>query len=444
MEFIRMFLFGVFLWTALSSFQTARRSAEPVENALAGERKTAAKVSKAPAKAASKPAPPTFVRASARLGDDLPSLLERYGLHDYECNITQFFKINRLREDYRVKTGAIYNLPIQVVTYNGKSIRSTLDIKDWQTAKRIENYNLLMRTKGLRGDHFIESKKLWVPWHELNCPGTVEVAQAALPTAKAELPPLNLASTTIVKGSRSFPLFGKKYAKTPLISSKLKGRVFYVVSGHGGPDVGAQGKRAGHTLCEDEYAYDVSLRLARLLISHGATAYMVVRDPNDGIRDEAYLRCDKDEEVWGSRAIPRPQKERLRQRTDLINDLTERHRKAGAKRQTLVEIHVDSRSRDTKTDVFFYHRPGCEPSRLLAKQVQKTFLQKYMKVRGQRRYNGTVGPRHLFMLNETETPTAVYIELGNIRNDYDQQRLVITSNRQALANWIAEALLDQN
>mgnify|MGYP002229007932 CR=1 FL=1 len=32
-------------------------------------------------------------------------------------------------------------------------------------------------------------------------------------------------------------------------------------------------------------------------------------------------------------------------------------------------------------------------------------------------------------------------ELGNIQNARDQQRLVIPDNRQALANWIAEAMV---
>jgi N-acetylmuramoyl-L-alanine amidase len=35
----------------------------------------------------------------------------------------------------------------------------------------------------------------------------------------------------------------------------------------------------------------------------------------------------------------------------------------------------------------------------------------------------------------------VFLELGNIQNKRDQQRLVIPSNRQALAKWIAEAIV---
>jgi N-acetylmuramoyl-L-alanine amidase len=53
---------------------------------------------------------------------------------------------------------------------------------------------------------------------------------------------------------------------------------------------------------------------------------------------------------------------------------------------------------------------------------------------------GSVTPRYLFTLQETVCRQAVYIELGNIRNDWDQQRLVIKNNRQAVANWLYQAL----
>ena len=42
------------------------------------------------------------------------------------------------------------------------------------------------------------------------------------------------------------------------------------------------------------------------------------------------------------------------------------------------------------------------------------------------------------MLRETKGKS-VYIELGNIRNHDDQQRF-LKDNRQALANWMYEAL----
>ncbi len=59
------------------------------------------------------------------------------------------------------------------------------------------------------------------------------------------------------------PLFGKKHAEVKLEDESLKGAVYYLISGHGGPDPGAVVKKEGKLVSEDEYAYDVNLRLAR-------------------------------------------------------------------------------------------------------------------------------------------------------------------------------------
>ena len=385
-----------------------------------------------------------YLMVPAQPGDNVLQLLSRYGLADFDCNLSHFCKINSLTEKSKLKPESSYKLPVCIAAYNGKSIRTTLGIEDWKTAKRIETYNKFAQQEGLRPESFIDNKKLWVPFHELNCPDAAEKEPASKPIAstKTSAPIVGLhGEEALSKGSRNFAIFGKAYANTPLIDRRLKGRVFYLISGHGGPDVGAQGKRAGNTLCEDEYAYDVTLRLLRLLLSHGATAYMIVRDPNDGIRDESYLKCDKDEEVWGGLEIPFDQKTRLLQRTDLINTFTEKHLKAGVTDQTVIEIHVDSRSQTTKTDVFFYFRPESEASKEVALKLHRTFLEKYQRLRGQRGYNGTVSSRSLLTLKETTAPKAVYIELANIQNDWDQQRLVLKNNRQAVANWLFQGLL---
>lgn len=387
--------------------------------------------------------PDTYLRVQASGQETGLMLLKRYDLDGFPCNVQTFEKLNGMKANTRLKSGGAYQLPLYLVRYNGKSIRTTLQLEDWQTARRIEVYNKNAQKKGLRNDNFILTKDLWVPFHELNCPdyGEPVAKDDAKAPARQPVAEGSLAEPGSGKGGRIFPIFGPAYAKTPLVSRRLRNRVFYIVSGHGGPDVGAMGKRAGHTLCEDEYAYDVSLRLLRHLVSHGAMAYMIVRDPNDGIRDQNYLKCDKDELVWGERKIPLGQRERLQQRVDLINELTQKNLRAGLSDQTLIEIHVDSRSNDDRIDVFFYYRSGSEQSKAAAQQFQKTFAAKYAKAQG-RRFNGTVSTRNLFMLTETTTPSAIYIELANIKNSWDQQRLVITSNRQALANWMLEAIFN--
>lgn len=376
-------------------------------------------------------ASPSYYEVKALSGDGIYSMLRRYKLDQNSCNFDEFYNLNKLRKNAPLKVGKTYYVPILIYEFDGKTIRSSVGIKDWNTAVRIQKYNEEMVAQKLCPALYKEGGPLWVPYHELNCP-EVDLEIPAPVDANPE-------EENIAAGKRIFPIFGKTYAYTPLSSNRLKGKVFFISSGHGGPDPGAMGTRAGHTLCEDEYAYDVALRLCRLLVSNGATAYMVLRDPNDGIRDEEYLDCDEDEQVWGGASLPFNQKARLFQRSNTINELYEKHRLQGITDQVAIMIHVDSRSRGERTDVYFYHHADSEEGKDLAEQLQQTFKAKYKQYRAGGYYHGTVTSRSLHMLRECE-PTSVYIELANIRNYGDQQRLVVQKNRQLLAEWLYEGL----
>lgn len=236
---------------------------------------------------------------------------------------------------------------------------------------------------------------------------------------------------------KHFEIFGKKYEDVEITSNDLKGAIYYLVSGHGGPDPGAMGHYGSHVLCEDEYAYDVTLRLARNLIQNGATVYMITRDPNDGIRDDSYLKADHDEICYPHQTIPLNQIRRLHQRTAAVNKLYKSNRDAF---QRMVVIHVDSRSKGENIDVFFYHDKRSKTGTQTTKILQKTFQDKYDEHQPGRGYQGTVSTRNLYVVRNTY-PTAIYIELGNINHYRDQQRFIIADNRQALANWLTEGLI---
>lgn len=234
------------------------------------------------------------------------------------------------------------------------------------------------------------------------------------------------------------PLFGEKYARVEVLDQQLKGTVYYLVSGHGGPDPGAVGKYGPYELAEDEYAYDVTIRLARRLMQHGATVYMIIQDENDGIRDEPILKMDYDEVNYPSHRISRNQTERLRQRTAAINALYAKHRGAY---QRMLSIHVDSRSKGQNIDVFFYHHQNSSLGLKLAQTIHQTFTRNYNRHQPNRDYSGNVKQRSSLYVIKYSDPPTVFIELGNIRNDLDQRRFVIANNRQALANWISEGII---
>jgi N-acetylmuramoyl-L-alanine amidase len=268
----------------------------------------------------------------------------------------------------------------------------------------------------------------------------LEVTEESSLTGENELPPKKESGATSAKNqikTLNYSIFGKKYNSVLVKSNELKGAVYYLKSGHGGPDPGAMGTYQGHTVCEDEYAYDVTLRMARNLVERGATVYMIVIDKNDGIRDDAFLIPDKDEVSYPSKTIPLNQIKRLQQRVDIINDLYNKHSNTF---QRFIAIHVDSRSRGENIDIFFYHDTKSNKGKQAATILQQTFRDKYNEVQPGRGYSGTVSARNLFVLKNSY-PVGVYIELANINHQRDIKRLIIPDNRQAIANWLTQGLI---
>lgn len=248
------------------------------------------------------------------------------------------------------------------------------------------------------------------------------------------------AKDTPVKGlgkTVKYEIFGKKFEDVELHSNDLKGAVYYLVGGHGGPDPGAVGKYNGFQVCEDEYAYDVTARLARNLIQEGATVYLITRDKNDGIREGTNLRGDKDEVCYPNLKIPLNPKRRLRQRTDAVNKLYKKHKGA---HQRMIAMHVDSRPVRENIDIFFYHDKRSKTGKKACNILRNTIEEKYREHQPNRGYTGTVSDRNLHVLRESY-PTAIFIELGNMHHQRDVKRLILSTNRQAVANWLLAGLV---
>ena len=381
-------------------------------------------------------ATPSWVSIKAKRGDHITSLLSRYNLQGSRCNRNQFYQLNQLKSSSLLRTGKTYKLPILRYHYNGRSIRSTINHLNWERAVKIKRFNKKLRKKGLKRTSFLKSKDLWVSYQDIGC------SNRNIKTTKGKTKRKIKSQRKSNKRKMNFPIFGAKYARFSTVNNKLKGKVFYLVGGHGGPDPGAIGKRAGHKLCEDEYAYDVALRVARRLLSYGAIVHVILRDPNDGIRDQKYLKCDRDEVYLGNKSISRSQRSRLESRAFIINKLFYSYKRKGykSKDQITLMLHIDSRNRKKQIDVFFYHAPKSRRSKQIAKRLYRTFKSKYRYFQTSRPYTGRVLSRDLFMLMNVK-PLAVYFELANIRNPSDQRRLILPKNRESLAKWIADGLI---
>ncbi|MEO6191330.1 MAG: N-acetylmuramoyl-L-alanine amidase [Saprospiraceae bacterium] len=424
--------------------------------------------------------PCNYLKVRPTKGLGVYGLLRAYQLLDKTENLEKFYEINKLKIGSPLQKDQSYYLPIRTIEFNGKSIRSSLKIEDYDKAKELQTYNEAFVEVGLKSQSYRKDKVLWVPDNFFNPANSKPnkrndednqlVNRSPLPPSQKELiadskidkeevepeevnamindknsevDPNNLIgkAKTISNKMLYVSLFGEKNCQVPVESDELSDQVFYIVPGHGGPDPGAiyKDKDTNFSFCEDEYAYDVSLRLARSLLTKGAIVYVIVQDKNDGIRDEKYLECDDDEQCIGGCSIPVSQKKRLRQGMFQTNQLYLQNKVNGIKQQWMISIHIDSQPEENRQDVFFYFQSESKESKKKAKQLKNIFTEKYKKYQN-RDYEGTISARPLYVMR-TSAADPIYIELANIRNSQDRERITSPRNRQLLADWIMEGFL---
>jgi N-acetylmuramoyl-L-alanine amidase len=355
-----------------------------------------------------------YVTGTARRGEGMLALLRRFCLEADIVQQAHFKKLNqnKVKQDGGLFAGHRYKLPVQKRSYDGLSIRTSLNLTDDRTIEAIDLYNYQTFQAGLRRLPYTRDKELWVPL-----------------TMSADEPAERRVQNDIVDTDLD----------TRKTGSGLQGYMFYLDAGHGGPDPGAIGRRGRDFLYEDEYAYDVTLRLAERLMQNGAAVTMIVQDPNDGIRDQAILGYDTDERYCDGTIISHDHAQRLIDRAAIVNRLYRQNRTRYRKQIALI-IHVDSRTNSQRVDIFYYHQDGVKASRDLALTLHETVEAKYEAVQPGRGYDSSISTRNLHMLSALD-PVAVYIELGNIKNPKDQDRFIIADNRQAVANWLCDGLM---
>ena len=162
--------------------------------------------------------------------------------------------------------------------------------------------------------------------------------------------------------------FDEAVHRLPALGRELKGYTVVIDPGHGGLDPGAVVSNSdgnGNTVyvVEDEYAYDIALRVYRGLVRHGADAGLTVISPNHTIRrteDASITYVNEKNEVYNSRAVnsldrnhvwPVGGKWGLDQRKVVASEILN-----GKRRKTLfISIHADNNPGDGAGTRILYH-----------------------------------------------------------------------------------------
>ena len=211
--------------------------------------------------------------------------------------------------------------------------------------------------------------------------------------------------------------------------------------GHGGYDPGViveSSDGSGNSLfvCEDEYVYDIALRLYVLLKSHDAKVFMTILSPNHLLRHTfpPYLTLvNEKNEVFNSENIaglPTGDRDSLRNRVELGARFIDQ---TPSGKTLFISLHADNTPDAAKAaSVWYYEDDG------YADDVSKAFAQKMVPYLGSDAY---VRGSSFVVLQENPFLYKVLIEVRNIAYQDHSWALRYEEFRQQDAVNIAEALL---
>ncbi len=231
--------------------------------------------------------------------------------------------------------------------------------------------------------------------------------------------------------------------KLPPDKKPLLGWLVVLDPGHGGQDPGSSGRFNDQRVVEDEYVYDVALRVNRILRSMGALSFLTVQDRKTGersLKPQEIFPDERQEAYTGTSSVVRSGTWGLNQRLAYGNTLSRTYPRH---RQAWISIHFDVLGKNKVIEGVRVIAP--KGSDKLAQALARSFAQ-YHRLRKNapiiRNGDKTYGLRNLFILNGgNRISEKALIELGNFNNTTDVWRVRNPVTREAYARAIAEALL---
>ncbi len=217
--------------------------------------------------------------------------------------------------------------------------------------------------------------------------------------------------------------------------------------GHGGMDPGAiVSNRAGNApvyVVEDEYVYDIALRMYERLGSLGADVMLTVISPNHLIRENLQAVrtfVHEQNEVYNDERINRRPSERVRpggrnltQRVRITNRFLKRARKG---RSLFVSLHADNSPQRPKGPLAIYlSRKGKVDHR------SRRFAQIVRKALEQPNLPAQLKGRNLGVLRNNRAHAEILVEIRNVHDMGEAWALRFHKNRQRDADRIVNGIL---
>jgi N-acetylmuramoyl-L-alanine amidase len=254
-------------------------------------------------------------------------------------------------------------------------------------------------------------------------------------------------------GSRLLQAFqadlNDRFGKLRNRSKPLKGWHIVLDPGHGGRDPGAivsnkDGRNREVHVVEDEYVYDISMRVMERLVLYGADVDLTVLSPNHLKRDnvpadETFVNEQNEvynDETYNRKKDPlvRPGSHNIQRRVMVANRFLKGSRRG---RSLFISLHADNSPGRPKGPLVIYQKKGArydKASKRFAEFVRRSL--DHPSVRSQ------IGSRNLAVLRDNRSHAEILLEIRNVSFIGDAWALRFHGKRQEDAERIVKGILD--